>query len=103
MISDLRVNQQRYAALSVQYQYIVDELRRLLGVAPLRDRLLAPEDALLGTLVRPEPISVSEMTSTQDLADLFNAHPYQGVPVVDAGGVLLGAVNRADVTESEQY
>ncbi len=103
VINDLRMNQQRYAGLGVQYLYIIDESRRLLGVAPLRDLLLAPEDALLGTLVRPEPISVSELTSTQELADLFDAHPYQGVPVVDAGGVLLGTVNRADVTESEHH
>lgn len=103
VISDLRVNQQRYAALSVQYLYIVDESRRLLGVAPLRDLLLAPEDAPLGTLVRPELISVTETTSTEELADLFDTHPYHGVPVIDASGVLLGAVNRADVSESEQH
>lgn len=103
VINDLRMNQQRYAALGVQYLYIVDDSRRLLGVAPLRDLLLAPEDALLGTLMRPEPIWVSELTSTQELAGLFDAHPYQGVPVVDASGVLLGTVNRADVTESEQH
>jgi magnesium transporter len=103
VIADLRANQPRYAAMGVQYLYVVDESRRLAGVAPLRDLLLAPEDALLATLVRPDPISVKDSASTAELADLFDTHPYYGVPVVDAGGVLLGTVNRADVTESEQH
>lgn len=103
VIRDLRANQQRYAALSVQYLYIVDESRRLLGVAPMRDLLLAPEDARLEALARPEPVWVKDTTPTRELAALFDIHPYYGVPVVDAGGVLLGTVNRADVTESEYH
>lgn len=103
VIDDLRINQKRYAALRVQYLYIVDDSGRLLGVAPLRDLLLAPEDALLERLTSPEPVSVRDTASTQELADLFDMHPYHGVPVVDENGVLLGTVSRADATESEQH
>ena len=34
VIRDLRANQQRYAAIGVQYLYVVDQSRHLLGVAP---------------------------------------------------------------------
>lgn len=103
VISDLRANQQSYAELKVQYLYIVDDSRRLLGVAPLRDLVLAPEDAPLASFVTSRPVAVSDAASTQELADIFDLHPYQGVPVVDAQGTLLGTVNRADVLESEQH
>jgi len=103
VIRDLRANQQRYAALGVQYLYIVDGSRRLLGTAPMRDLLLAPEDARLDSLTRLGAVSVKDTASTRELADLFATHPYQGVPVVDAAGVLLGTVNRADVIESEHH
>ncbi|HVU64874.1 MAG TPA: magnesium transporter [Phycisphaerales bacterium] len=103
VIRDLRANQQRYAALGVQYLYIVDEARRLVGVAPTRDLLLAPEDARLDSMARGEPVFVRDTASTQELADLFDTHSFLGVPVVEASGVLLGTVNRGDVTDSEQH
>lgn len=103
VIRDLRANQQRYATFPVQYLYVVDTSRRLVGVAPLRDLLLAPEDSRLSTLARAQVTTVRDSATTQQLADLFDEHGYQGLPVVDEAGVLLGTVNRADVAESEQH
>jgi magnesium transporter len=103
IIGDLRAHQPAYSRLRVQYLYLVDDSRRLLGVAAMRDLLLAPGEARLEALANSRPVSVRDTTSGQELADLFDTHPYQGLPVVDGEGVLLGAVNRADVMESEQH
>lgn len=103
VIRNLRANQQRYAEIGVQYLYVIDDSRRLLGVAPMRDLLMAPEDAKLESLPRNELVSVRDTATTRELADVFDTHPYQGMPVVDAAGGLLGTVNRADVTESEHH
>lgn len=101
-VADLRANQQKYASIGVQYVYLVDEGRRLVGVAPIRDLMLAPEAAALGSLVARTPATVGDHLSTHDLALAFDEHPYIALPVVDSSGVLLGVVNRADATESEQ-
>lgn len=103
VIRDIRSNQERYAALGVQYLYVVDEGRRLVGVAQLRDLLMSPEERPLDALVSRGPAFVRDTATTHELADLFDAHAYHGLPVLDENGVLLGAVSRADVIESEHH
>ncbi len=101
-IRDLRANQQRYAAIGVQYIYLVDEERRLIGVAPLRDLLLAPEGASLSTLIARPPATVRDTAPLHDVAAAFDEHPFIALPVVDAAGAMLGVVTRADATVGEQ-
>ncbi|MGD9688136.1 MAG: magnesium transporter [Phycisphaerales bacterium] len=100
-IRDLRTNREKYAAIGVQYVYIVDAQRRFVGVAPIRDLMLAPEHATLRAIVRGEPVSVRDGATTHELASAFDEHSYIALPVVDERGTLLGVVNRADATERE--
>jgi len=100
-IRDLRANQQKYASLGIQYLYLIDEARRLLGVAPVRDLMLAPEDAALISLVRSAPATVRDDADTHSLASAFEEHAFMALPVVDERGVLVGVVNRAAATERE--
>jgi magnesium transporter len=100
-IRDLRANQQKYAAIGVQYLYLLDESRRLVGVAPVRNLLLAPEDAPLRSLAAGAPASVRDTADTHELAVAFDEHPFIALPVVDESGALLGVVNRADATQRE--
>jgi len=101
-IRDLRANQQRYAAIGVQYVYLLDEAKRLVGVAPVRDLMLSPEDAMLATLIKRPPASTLDTASLHDVALAFDEHPFLALPVVDGSGVLLGVINRADATQGEQ-
>lgn len=101
-IRDLRTNREKYSSIGVQYMYLVDGQRRLAGVVPLRDLMLAPEDAPLSQLSRQSPAAVRDVDSTHDVALAFDEHPYLALPVVDEQGALLGVVNRADATQSEQ-
>lgn len=103
VIRDIRANQERYARIGVQYLYVVDEGRRLVGVSPLRDLLLAPEDSPLGSVQRTTASFVKDTATMDQLADLFAGSPFHGLPVVNEEGVLLGVVNRDDVTEAEQH
>ena len=101
-IRDLRGNQGRYAEMGVQYLYVVDGQNRLIGVAPVRDLLLAPEDAPLSMLIRSAPVCVRDTAPLHDVAGAFDEHPYVALPVVDANGQMLGVVSRADATQGEQ-
>ncbi|MBX3357260.1 MAG: magnesium transporter [Phycisphaeraceae bacterium] len=103
VIRDVRANQMRYSTIGVQYLYVLDDERRLLGVAPIRDLLLAPEESRLDALLRGEPATVRDTATMQEVDDLFAEYGYQGLPVVDERGVLLGVVSRADVTEAEHH
>ena len=84
-----------------QHPYILDADGRLLGVVSLRNLLRARRATPLGEIMT-EAISVQPDTDQDDLVDLFEEHPFLGIPVVDANGVLLGAVSRENIAQAER-
>ena len=83
-----------------QHPYILDETGKLIGVISLRDMLRNRRAVKLVDILH-EPISVLPETSQEELADLFDEHPFLGVPVVDETGMLLGVVSRIELAEAE--
>ncbi len=100
-IANLRANQERYAAIGVQYVYVLDAKRRLLGVVPIRDLMLGSEGATVGSLIRRKPAIILDTAGMRELALAFDEYPFVGLPVVDQSGAMLGVVSRADATEAE--
>lgn len=97
-VRDLRANQEKYAAIGVQYVYLLDEARRLLGVAPIRDLMLARQKATISTPIKQAPANVQDTETTDEVVLAFDEHPFLALPAVDGRGVLLGVVNRAEAT-----
>jgi len=83
-----------------QHPYIVDANGKLIGVVSLRDMLRSRRAVLLADVLH-EPISVQPETSQEELADLFDEHPFLGIPVVNDAGILLGVVSRLELAEAE--
>ena len=83
-----------------QHPYILDADGRLVGVVSLRNLLRARRATPLGEIMT-EAISVPPETDQDDLVDLFEEHPFLGIPVVDADGLLLGAVSRENIAQAE--
>jgi magnesium transporter len=83
-----------------QHPYILDEAGRLVGVVSLRDMLRSRRAVKLADILH-EPISVRPETTQDELVDLFDEHPFLGVPVVDEAGLLLGVVSRIELAEAE--
>ncbi len=83
-----------------QHPYILDEAGKLVGVVSLRDMLRSPRSQKLAEILH-EPISVRPETTQEELVDLFDEHPFLGVPVVDEEGLLLGVVSRIELAEAE--
>jgi len=83
-----------------QHPYIVDEDGLLVGVVSLRALLRSRRSTLLSTIMNTA-ISVGPDMSQEDLINLFDEHPFLGVPVTDEFGVLLGVVSRLEVAEAE--
>ncbi|MCA9863443.1 MAG: magnesium transporter [Thermomicrobiales bacterium] len=61
----------------------------------LRDLLLNPPARRIADILIREPLSVRAEAPLEELEHLFNQHSFVGVPVVDAGGRLMGVVQRA--------
>jgi magnesium transporter len=77
--------------------YIVESDQRLVGVIPLREVALAPADARLEERMTPDPIAVREDADRSDAAEIISTHEFLSLPVVDAGGRLVGAVRVDDL------
>jgi magnesium transporter len=83
-----------------QHPYIIDADGKLVGVVSLRDMLRSRRAVKLADILH-EPISVLPQTSQEELADLFDEHPFLGIPVVDEFGTLLGVISRLELAEAE--
>jgi magnesium transporter len=94
---DIETHADRYRDYQVQYVFVIDEPGRLVGVLRLRDLLLARRNQVITELMIRDPLTVADKASLDDLRELFERKPFFGVPVVDAGGKLVGIVQRASV------
>lgn len=94
VLVDLRENAEHYANYNVQYAYVTTRRKRLVGVLRMRDLLLARSQRRLEELMIREPVTVSDDTGLEQMAELFDRHAFFGVPVVDPKGRLVGVVQR---------
>jgi len=79
--------------------WVVDELRRLLGVVRLRQLVTSRPGASLGDLMETDVISVRVEADQEEAADLVDKYDFMALPVVDGEGRLLGAVTVDDVLD----
>ena len=100
VLDDLREHAEQYAAYEVQYAYVIDQTKRLLGVLRLRDLLLSPKSRAVTALMIPDPVQVRTDTSLDELHQFFERHDFFGAPVTDTAGQLFGVVRRTDVQEA---
>ena len=82
-----------------QHPYVTDNAGRPVGVVSLRRILTSRRTALLSSIMSP-PLTVPVTMPLEDLEDIFGKHPFLGVPVVDAYGLLVGVVSRSAVAEA---
>ncbi len=97
VIGNLRENAEDYSDYEVQYVYVVDAGKRLVGVLQLRDLLLSRGQTNLRSQMLPEPLSLEDVADLDRIIECFDSHSFVGIPVVDGGGVLLGLIRRSDV------
>ena len=100
VLADLEAKADEYRDYEVQYAYVCDGQGRLQGVLRMRDLLLAQRRQQVGELMIRDPLSVSDETPLEQLHQFFEEHSFLGVPVVDAGGTLVGVLQRRGVDEA---
>lgn len=76
----------------ITYLYLVDPAGKLLGLVVMREMLLAPPDATLGSVMLAEPFALRrDMPLDEALRQALQKH-FPVYPVVDAEGRLAGLV-----------
>jgi magnesium transporter len=84
---------------SIFYLYLVDELKRLLGVVPIRRLVAAQPDTPCHELMIREAISTPPEADQEEVANLVARYDLLAVPVTDVDGCLLGVITVDDVID----
>ena len=82
-----------------QHPYIVNAAGQPVGVVSLRALLTAKRSASL-TDIMVKPVTVPVTMPLDQLEDIFNEHPFLGVPVIDDDQILVGVLSRTAVAEA---
>ncbi|MEH7331435.1 magnesium transporter [Neobacillus drentensis] len=86
-------------AESMNYLYVTDEDRKLVGVVSYRDLLLAGLEEKIEAIMYERVISVSVMTDQELVAQTAERYDFLAVPVVDEENVLVGIVTVDDIID----
>ena len=84
---------------TVYYVYVVDRLKRLLGVVSLKDLLFHDDDAPVEEVMTREVVSVREDTDQEEAAHILGTYDLIALPVVDEYNRLLGIITFDDVID----
>ncbi|MEL7429684.1 MAG: magnesium transporter [Pseudomonadota bacterium] len=82
-----------------QHPYILDDEGRPIGVVSLRGLLSTKRTSRL-TSIMVTPLTVPVDAPLTELEDIFDKHPFLGIPVVEHDGKLVGVVSREAVSQA---
>jgi magnesium transporter len=86
-------------AETIYYLFVVDAHGRLCGVVSLRQLIIAEPETPIAAIMDPEVISVRAGTDQEACSRLMARYDLLALPVVDAGGVLLGVITVDDLVD----
>jgi magnesium transporter len=86
-------------AETVNYVYVVDEARHLLGVLSLYRLLLSQDDTPVEKLMAPSTVRVRASADQETAARLLTDRNLLAIPVVDDDDHLLGIITEDDVAD----
>ena len=85
---------------TMYYVYIVDDSNKLIGVASLRDLVMALPNRPVDTLREDNPVTVDVLTPQEEVARVIAKYNLLAVPVVDEDGVFHGIVTVDDAIDA---
>jgi magnesium transporter len=100
VLLDLKSNRQKFADFSVQYIYVRGKNNQLVGVLPVRDLVFADPNALVSSVMIPEPKRVHAVDTLDGLRQFFDDYRLVGAPVVDDHDRLVGVVRPAALEQA---
>ncbi len=86
-------------AETVYYVYVVTEKNRLLGVASLRDLLIATPTAFMRDVMTENVVTVLPETDQEEVAKMMAKYDFYALPVLGVDRKLLGVITVDDVMD----
>ncbi|MBB6451802.1 magnesium transporter [Salirhabdus euzebyi] len=83
---------------TINYLYVIDQNKHLVGVVSYRDIILANENEKIQDIMYSRVISVTADTDQEEVARLIERYDFLAIPVVD-NGVLVGIVTVDDIID----
>ncbi|MGH8530451.1 MAG: magnesium transporter [Nevskiales bacterium] len=87
----------------ITYAYVVDAEQRLLGIAVMRELLLAGPEQTLGEIMIEQPFAFRPETPVEEAMRAVVARHYPVYPVCDEHGKLLGLVQGYRIFEEHDF
>lgn len=84
---------------SLNYLYVIDENRKLVGVVSYRDLLLAEPNDIVRSIMFERVISVSATTDQEEVAKIAERYDFLAIPVVHDNNELVGIVTVDDIID----
>ena len=84
---------------TINYAYVTDAQKHLLGVVSLREIILAKPDEKIEDLMDDNIITVSTLEDQEEVAKLFKKYDFAAMPVVDQENRLVGIITVDDVMD----
>ena len=85
---------------TIYRSYVLDGAGNLIGSVRLNDLILASEDAPIAGFMDRALIFAAPDTDQEDVARMIERYDLLALPVVDAGGVLIGIVTHDDAADA---
>ena len=86
-------------ATYLNYLYVINDEKQLVGVVSYRDLLLAEPDSRVEDIMSHNIVQVDVSTKQEEVAKVIGRYDYVSLPVVDAEGILLGIITVDDVLD----
>lgn len=86
-------------AETINYLYVIDQHRRLVGVVSYRDLLIADTQEKIRDIMYERVISVLEDTDQEEVARLIERYDFLAIPVVNSEHVLIGIITVDDIID----
>lgn len=86
-------------AETINYLYVIDQERRLVGVVSYRDLLMAEMTEKIRDIMYERVISVLEDTDQEEVATLIERYDFLAIPVVSSEHILMGIITVDDIID----
>lgn len=83
----------------IYYLYVVDQLDKLVGIARLKDLILAQGDTKISEIMDEDVVSVTTDIDQEEVANIARRYDLVSIPVVDKIGRLIGRITFDDVAD----